>query len=317
MMADSGQRTMDEEGERYVNASEVPATYIRPGVDTLIYRLTEALQEVTVPRAYAPSIASYDGIHPAENLFRQLQLRLDTKLYEEAQRTLEDLFPDKTDTTYAKFFASKSQHYNSLEEYFRTKQRYEETSPHNHHVAQTTLHGWKDPTTIPHDHHHGHKTTQQCHLPPANSAKDNTGTLSASNDQLLTPITAKPTTPATTAKAPSTKTTMAVRRHCLLRQPPRRQATLAPNRWSLRLSAYDYEIRYIKGQFETDGEHVGGSTCDFLFAGGNLTKGKFFSPNYPSPYPRDVRCTYRFLGKATDRISVVFESLSLQRGDNS
>ncbi|UYV60860.1 hypothetical protein LAZ67_1002628 [Cordylochernes scorpioides] len=30
-------------------------------------------------------------------------------------------FDDKTDTTYSKFFAAKSQHYNSLEEYFRTK----------------------------------------------------------------------------------------------------------------------------------------------------------------------------------------------------
>ncbi|UYV81116.1 hypothetical protein LAZ67_20000090 [Cordylochernes scorpioides] len=53
------------------------------------------------------------------DLFRQL--RLDAKPYEEAQRTLEDLFPDKTDTTYAKFFAAKAQHYNTLEEYFRTK----------------------------------------------------------------------------------------------------------------------------------------------------------------------------------------------------
>ncbi|UYV79914.1 hypothetical protein LAZ67_18001034 [Cordylochernes scorpioides] len=53
------------------------------------------------------------------DLFRQL--RLDAKPYEEAQRTLEDLFPDKTDTTYAKFFAAKSQHYNTLEEYFRIK----------------------------------------------------------------------------------------------------------------------------------------------------------------------------------------------------
>ncbi|UYV83849.1 hypothetical protein LAZ67_X000408 [Cordylochernes scorpioides] len=200
-------------------------------------------------------------------------------------------FDEKTDTTYAKFFDTKSQHYNSLEEYFRTKatigiqlnlprpviiealteglptgdQRlvrivtpkslsewYELTSrvrgnsPHNHHVAQTTFHGWKDPTTISHDHHHGHKTTQQCHLRPASSAKDNTGTPSASDDLLLKPSTAIPTTPATLAKAPSTKPTMAARRPFLLRQSPRRQATLAPNRWSLRLSAYDYEIRYVK-----------------------------------------------------------------------
>ncbi|UYV67893.1 hypothetical protein LAZ67_5002427 [Cordylochernes scorpioides] len=43
MMADSGQRTMDEDGEHYVDASEVPATFIRPSLDNLVNRLTEAL----------------------------------------------------------------------------------------------------------------------------------------------------------------------------------------------------------------------------------------------------------------------------------
>ncbi|UYV67901.1 Transposase [Cordylochernes scorpioides] len=51
MMADSGQRTMDEDGEHYVDASEVPATFIRPSLANLVNRLTEALQEVTASRA--------------------------------------------------------------------------------------------------------------------------------------------------------------------------------------------------------------------------------------------------------------------------
>ncbi|UYV67863.1 hypothetical protein LAZ67_5002290 [Cordylochernes scorpioides] len=50
-LSKSGQRTMDEDGEHYVDASEVPATFIRPSLANLVNRLTEALQEVTASRA--------------------------------------------------------------------------------------------------------------------------------------------------------------------------------------------------------------------------------------------------------------------------
>ncbi|UYV82532.1 hypothetical protein LAZ67_21002703, partial [Cordylochernes scorpioides] len=91
------------------------------------YKVTKKLSEVTnfnlqtqnlTPQQKLQKLPQYLVKQPLD-LFRQL--RLDAKPYEEAQRTLEDLFPDKTDTTYAKFFAAKAQHYNTLEEYFRTK----------------------------------------------------------------------------------------------------------------------------------------------------------------------------------------------------
>ncbi|UYV74957.1 hypothetical protein LAZ67_12001896 [Cordylochernes scorpioides] len=42
-------------------------------VDTLVKRLTEALQEVTASRAYVPPMEPYDGTYLAENFFRQLK----------------------------------------------------------------------------------------------------------------------------------------------------------------------------------------------------------------------------------------------------
>ncbi|UYV80139.1 hypothetical protein LAZ67_18001814 [Cordylochernes scorpioides] len=69
----NGQRTMDEDGEHYVNASEVPATFIRPSLANLVNRLTEALQEVTASRAYASPMTPYDRTYLAENFFWQLK----------------------------------------------------------------------------------------------------------------------------------------------------------------------------------------------------------------------------------------------------
>ncbi|UYV76747.1 K02A2.6-like [Cordylochernes scorpioides] len=44
-MADRGQRTIVEDVQRYMDVFEAPATFIRPSVEILIDRLTEALQE--------------------------------------------------------------------------------------------------------------------------------------------------------------------------------------------------------------------------------------------------------------------------------
>ncbi|UYV70867.1 hypothetical protein LAZ67_8000916 [Cordylochernes scorpioides] len=68
----TGQRTMDEDGEHYVDPSELPATFIRPSLDNLVSRLTEALQEVTASRAYASPMAPYYWTYLAKTFFRQL-----------------------------------------------------------------------------------------------------------------------------------------------------------------------------------------------------------------------------------------------------
>ncbi|CAB3376899.1 Hypothetical predicted protein [Cloeon dipterum] len=73
------------------------------------------------------------------------------------------------------------------------------------------------------------------------------------------------------------------------------------------------------GLFLTDGQKVAGTHCDYLFASSNfsLSKGKFFSPRFPSNYPPGVSCNYRFAGRSQERVRVVFEELNLQKGDVS
>ncbi|XP_065340086.1 suppressor of lurcher protein 1-like isoform X2 [Cloeon dipterum] len=71
--------------------------------------------------------------------------------------------------------------------------------------------------------------------------------------------------------------------------------------------------------FLTDGQKVAGTHCDYLFASSNfsLSKGKFFSPRFPSNYPPGVSCNYRFAGRSQERVRVVFEELNLQKSDVS
>ncbi|RWS30170.1 suppressor of lurcher protein 1-like protein [Leptotrombidium deliense] len=83
-----------------------------------------------------------------------------------------------------------------------------------------------------------------------------------------------------------------------------------------------------KRLFETDGERAANSRCNYRFESlssiGNFTsalvknvKGKFFSPQYPSTYPKGIRCSYAFFGQTFERVKLVFEHLRLQRSDVS
>ncbi|KAL3255692.1 hypothetical protein MRX96_017267 [Rhipicephalus microplus] len=72
-----------------------------------------------------------------------------------------------------------------------------------------------------------------------------------------------------------------------------------------------------KRQFETDGVSVPDSRCSFIMDSGNRSSGRFFSPQYPSSYPRDIKCAYSFLGRENERVKVLFEQVRLQRGDFS
>ncbi|RWS17338.1 cubilin-like protein [Dinothrombium tinctorium] len=76
------------------------------------------------------------------------------------------------------------------------------------------------------------------------------------------------------------------------------------------------------------GERLAQSKCDYKFESvsnfGNLStapsrnlRGKFFSPQYPSTYPKGIRCSYSFHGQQTERVKLVFEHLRLQRSDIS
>ncbi|XP_063369841.1 suppressor of lurcher protein 1 [Cydia amplana] len=74
-----------------------------------------------------------------------------------------------------------------------------------------------------------------------------------------------------------------------------------------------------KRLFETDGVHLPGTECDYHFgrSGTRPTHGRLYSPRYPSIYPNNVRCSYHFSGRPKERVKVVFEEISLQKGDIS
>lgn len=69
--------------------------------------------------------------------------------------------------------------------------------------------------------------------------------------------------------------------------------------------------------FQTEGALIEDTSCDYVMESVNRTEGRFFSPQYPSNYPRESRCSYQFLGRETERVKLVFGQIRLQKGDYS
>lgn len=73
--------------------------------------------------------------------------------------------------------------------------------------------------------------------------------------------------------------------------------------------------------FQTDGELIANSKCDYKFVstattnGTQRSRGRFYSPQYPSTYPKNVDCVYAFEGEPNERVKVVLEEIRLQRSD--
>ncbi|KAF7277763.1 hypothetical protein GWI33_009185 [Rhynchophorus ferrugineus] len=59
--------------------------------------------------------------------------------------------------------------------------------------------------------------------------------------------------------------------------------------------------------------------CDYQFESTEQgpAYGKFYSPRYPSSYPKNIRCSYRFRARSQERIRIIFEGIFLQKGDLS
>ncbi|XP_022245644.1 suppressor of lurcher protein 1-like [Limulus polyphemus] len=76
---------------------------------------------------------------------------------------------------------------------------------------------------------------------------------------------------------------------------------------------------FNKTLFETAGELINGSKCDYNFISNmtNESRGRFFSPQYPSIYPKNVDCSYRFAGNPNERVKIIFEQVHLQNNDLS
>ena len=52
----------------------------------------------------------------------------------------------------------------------------------------------------------------------------------------------------------------------------------------------------VPGMFKTNGQMIPGTMCDHQFVSSQLTPqhGRFYSPRYPSSYPKNIRCSYHF-----------------------
>ncbi|XP_072388890.1 suppressor of lurcher protein 1 isoform X1 [Diabrotica undecimpunctata] len=74
-----------------------------------------------------------------------------------------------------------------------------------------------------------------------------------------------------------------------------------------------------KRLFRTDGWKLPSTTCDYEFYSSDHSQlyGKFYSPRFPSSYPKNIRCTYKFQGRHKERIRIIFEEVALQKGDIS
>ncbi|XP_076357775.1 suppressor of lurcher protein 1-like isoform X1 [Tachypleus tridentatus] len=74
-----------------------------------------------------------------------------------------------------------------------------------------------------------------------------------------------------------------------------------------------------KSLFQTDGEPLQGSECEYQFLSGNGShgNGRFYSPLYPSIYPKNILCAYHFMGVHSERVHLLFEYARLQSGDLS
>ncbi|XP_077284917.1 CUB domain-containing protein Sol1 [Arctopsyche grandis] len=80
------------------------------------------------------------------------------------------------------------------------------------------------------------------------------------------------------------------------------------------------QFRFIDRKlFQTDGQKLAGTMCDhqFVSAENGRPQGRFYSPRYPSSYPKNIRCSYKFRARLKERIRVVFEEVTLQKGDIS
>lgn len=60
-----------------------------------------------------------------------------------------------------------------------------------------------------------------------------------------------------------------------------------------------------------------GTSCDYVFNNSELNrlKGKWFSPQYPSTYPKNSRCKFTFIAREDEYVRIVVEYLHLQKSD--
>lgn len=98
----------------------------------------------------------------------------------------------------------------------------------------------------------------------------------------------------------------------------------APTSTSTIPSGFSGTYKFLnKSLFEPDGERLSGTACDYEFlsiqsssnSSRHKTEGKFFSPNYPSPYDTSIKCAYHFMAKYNEKVRITFEKIDLGNDD--
>ncbi len=57
-----------------------------------------------------------------------------------------------------------------------------------------------------------------------------------------------------------------------------------------------------------------GDTCSFLIYGKSRRTGEIMTPTYPGIYPKDMVCSYKFMGEPNQRIRLEFRDFDLFYG---
>lgn len=69
-------------------------------------------------------------------------------------------------------------------------------------------------------------------------------------------------------------------------------------------------VGFRAAQFEI-GTPVTGSTCSFTITPHKNKSDIFISPTYPGAYPKDMSCTYQFIGEPAQRVRLEFRDFDL------
>ena len=54
--------------------------------------------------------------------------------------------------------------------------------------------------------------------------------------------------------------------------------------------------------------------CSFTINSGGQKSGEIMSPTYPGTYPKDLQCSYQFIGRENQRLRIEFRDFDLFYG---
>jgi hypothetical protein len=69
-------------------------------------------------------------------------------------------------------------------------------------------------------------------------------------------------------------------------------------------------VSHSTAEYEV-GQPVIGSACSYVVNFAHKRTGFLVSPTYPGAYPKDMSCTYQFIGKPGQRVRIEFRDFDL------